>query len=270
MTAMWIWSERCRVADEAAQYRDLLDGVEIQVPGALLPDDSCLAAIARCAGLGLSVTLAPLLPREHVAGKQHARTRIGFHADELEALDTYLGEHGASVDRVLCRVDGGEPPFTAIASRSHSPLRQIGITDWAVEFGDNAPDQQTARAGAALAAIATIPGARLFLEPLVDLDRTMDAPPGLLDRLCNPRPVFHAVRTLNTLLFADPTGWDVTAADTGAGDGLIRLHRGAEWLELDLDPNHPIVRLGQEDATPVRALVIDLEAGTSRVEMSPA
>ncbi len=259
ITAMWIWSSRCRVVDEAAVHRDLLDGVEIQVPNTLLPDDDCLEAIAQCAGLGLSVTLAPLLPHEHVPGKQHARTRIGYHADELAALDTWLGEHGASVDRVLCRVDGGEPPFTAIASRSHPPLRQIGATDWAVEFGDNAPDPQTARAAAALAAIATIPGARLYLEPLVDLDRTMDAPPGLLDRLCNPRPVFHAVRTLNTLLFAESTGWEVTPDDASASADTFSLFRHGERLELDLDPNNPVAHLERDGS-----LLIDLEAATSR------
>ena len=41
-------------------------------------------------------------------------------------------------------------------------------------------------------------------EGLVDLDRTMDVTYGLLDRMHNPRPVFNAVRCLNTILFATP------------------------------------------------------------------
>ena len=43
-------------------------------------------------------------------------------------------------------------------------------------------------------------GCRLFIEPLIDFDRTMDVTYGLLDRLCNPRPAFHALRVLNSVL----------------------------------------------------------------------
>ncbi len=41
---------------------------------------------------------------------------------------------------------------------------------------------------------------RLFLEPLVDMDRTMDVARGLLDTRCNPRPPFEVARCLAALL----------------------------------------------------------------------
>lgn len=208
VTAMWIWSDRCPVVDEVERHRDLLDGVEIQLPGALLPDDACLEAIDRCRDIA-PVTLSPLLPREIVPGKQHARTRFGYHLDELDDLERSLEARDAAVDRVLCRVDATEDPWDAIVPTHDRPAStRIGAIDWAVEFADADPAGQSPRGSAAMMAIACLPGSRLYLEPLVDLDRTMDAPPGLLDRLCNPRPVFHAVRTINTVLFSQPRSWN--------------------------------------------------------------
>jgi hypothetical protein len=49
---------------------------------------------------------------------------------------------------------------------------------------------------------AAVPGSRLFIGPLLDMDRTMDVRHGLLDPLCNPRPVFDALRCLNSVLSA--------------------------------------------------------------------
>lgn len=224
LTSTWIWSARSPVAGEAAAHRTMLDGVEVQFPGGLLPDAACLRDIDAVRGTGLPVTLAPLLPREVVPGKQHARTRIGYHRDELAGLDDHLGAHDAQADRVLCRVDTSQDPWDAIVATTSSPSPgRVGTIDWAVEFEDAGPRRQVGRAVRALAAIATLPGSRLMLEPLVDLDRTMDAPPGLLDRLCNPRPVFHAVRTLNTVLFSKGERWsavDVAVIPGGRTIGL--------------------------------------------------
>jgi hypothetical protein len=220
------------------------------VPSALHPDDACLDAIARCSEVA-PVTLATLLPREIVAGKQHARTRIGYHPDELEALDGYLAERGATVGRVLCRVNAGDDPWAAIGELDALPhLANIGAVDWAVEFLDADTDNQTPRASRAVLAVACHPGTRLFFEPLVDLDRTMDTPPGLLDRLCNPRPVFHAVRTLNTVLFSDPAGWERVVA----ADGAPALRRGGEHVSLSP---------GVTTSDGARE-VLDLEAATIR------
>lgn len=229
VTAFWIWSPQVDLVGAAARHRDLLDGVEIQIPSALVPDAICAAAIAALRDQGVAVTLAPLLPKEIVPGKQHARTRIGYHLDELAALDRDLAALDVRVDRVLCRVDAGQDPWDAIGGEVPE-LTRIGAIDWAVEFADADDEGQTARAAAALLAVACHDDMRVFLEPLVDFDRTMDTPTGLLDRLCNPRPVFHAVRTLNTVLFGDPARWQRD------GDGESRaLRRGSERLEVALE-----------------------------------
>ena len=54
-----------RCSSEATRHRDLLDGVEIQLPNALVPDDACLAAIAPGPGRAVAAGLAraPAAPR---------------------------------------------------------------------------------------------------------------------------------------------------------------------------------------------------------------
>lgn len=244
ITAFWIWSERSKVVEEVHENGNILGGVEIQIPGGLIPDEKCLAAIEQCARV-VPVTLAPLLPREIVPGKQHARTRIGYHTDELVMLNAHLEEHGVSINRVLCRVDAGESPMRAIGNQERAgSLPSIGAIDWAIEFGDGDTAGQLARAVEGLSSIAAHEGARLFLEPLVDLDRTMDTPPGLLDRLCNPRPVFHALRTLNTILFGERGSWTVeTVVDEEGRSALELIGKESRLLIGATDPQGASTRL---------------------------
>lgn len=209
LTATWIWSDRTPVFESASRHRVVLDGVEVQLPGRLTPDAACLRELIRCSTeLSLPVHVAPLLPREMVKGKQHARTRIGYHLDELPELDRFLNEHDATIDRVLCRVHAAESPWDAIAALHGAPgCARIGAVDWAVEFADADERTQANRAAEALFATASLADTRVYMEPLIDLDRTMDAPLGLLDRLCNPREAFHAVRMLNTILHSEDRSW---------------------------------------------------------------
>ena len=87
----------------------------------MLPAEACLEEIRRCAAeWRVPLTLATVLAREVVAGKQHPRTRIGFRAAELAELDRYLGRHGASIDRVVCRADSTRPPFSALTGTARS------------------------------------------------------------------------------------------------------------------------------------------------------
>lgn len=271
LTATWIWSGRSPLVDEAQRNVHVLDCIEVQYPGAILPGDACLLAIRQCAvETGLPVTLSTLLPRETAPGKQHARTRLGYHLDELHALNQRLIECDLRLDGVLCRVDAGQSPWKTIRQAHELPESgQIGAINWGVEFADSDPSGQISRAVESLAAVATFRDSRLYLEPLMDLDRTMDAPFGLLDRLCNPRAVFHAVRTLNTLLYSEPQPWraGATLPITGAAsivlngpvsDILLVLpdKEGAAAVDADLRAFAP-------DAQEIR--VIDLINSTSRL-----
>jgi hypothetical protein len=209
LIASWIWSDRTPIFESASRHRDVLDGVEVQMPGRLIPDAHCLHELIRCSTeLSLPVHVAPLLPREVVEGKQHARARIGYHLDELPELSRFLDEHDATIDRMLCRVDANESPWDAITALHEAPdSPRVRAVDWAVEFADADGKAQSRRAAEALFATASLPDTRVYMEPLIDLDRTMDAPLGLLDRLCNPREAFHAVRLLNTILYGEGRFW---------------------------------------------------------------
>jgi predicted phosphodiesterase len=267
LVATSTWSSRSTIVADAGRGAALLAGVEIQYPGATTPDDACIDAIDAVRGTtGLTVSLAPLLPREIVPGKQHARTRIGFHLDELGPLDEVLAARGSRVDRALCRIDAAQAPWeTMTAAHEMAALGTVGALDWAVEFADRDPVAQVHRAVEALAAAATFDDARVYLEPLIDLDRTMDAPLGLLDRLCNPRPVFHAVRSLNTVLHGRGGQWRMGEARQIEGATSIALQRGAEHLLVVLPGGDGVHLTGADldDHAPGSSArkVIDLERG---------
>jgi hypothetical protein len=139
------------------------------------------------------------------------------------------------VDRVLCGVPADARPWDVIvAARAGQPRRAIGAVDWLVELPGADDAAQLARAAEALFAAAMLDGSRLFFEPLVDLDRTMDVMHGLLDRCCNPRPAYQAVRCLNTVLFAAPETRNPGACPTVPGGRAIEA-RGVnhtDWLLL--------------------------------------
>lgn len=199
----WLWAEPFDLAAAVQPHQEQLDRLELQLLGALWPDERCLQAIHQAeAGSGLPLALCPVIPRERVPGKQHQRTRFGYRPAELAELTQRLAHHQARLSRVICRVDAGASPWETMGQALE--LAYLDTVDWRVEFATTSEQEQANRAAEALFAAALWPGSRLFLEPLIDLDRTMDISYGLLDRLCNPRPVFEVVRCLNTLLFAQP------------------------------------------------------------------
>jgi hypothetical protein len=132
------------------------------------------------------------------------------------------------------------------------------------------------RAAEAVFASAFLPNVRVFLDPLMDLDRTMDVAHGLLDRQCNPRPAFHAARCLNSILFARPeTRIPMQASDVpGARVIAARGASATSWLLLPENPGRTIaVDLRRLIGDPPRARTInffDLATGLSRRIVSDA
>jgi hypothetical protein len=211
VVATWLWHDRLDLAAEITHHEGALDGAEVQVPGVVRPPASCLDSLARAAravGGRVSLTLAPVLPNDVVPGKQLRRTRIGYRVSEVGEVNRALeacGRFDAGAVRVACRVDAASAPWdVARAYLALPPLMCVGGVDWLVALPEAPAAAHAARAAEAVFAAALVPGCRVFLEPLVDLDRTMDTAHGLLDRRCNPRPAFDAVRVLNTILYASP------------------------------------------------------------------
>ena len=170
------------------------DALEVQLPGRTLPREESLR---RLADAGPPLVLAPVLPGQAVAGKQHHRTRIGYRAEELGELGYRLERLGVTAT-AACRLDPSAPwedarQLAEAGERGSGPLQLLAELP-GVDDGANA--NAVARA-LLVAASLDVP---LFFEPLIDMDRTMDAAAGLLDSCCNPRRAFDVARCLAALL----------------------------------------------------------------------
>lgn len=204
VSAISIWGDNENLPEKMQEYSDRADGWEIQIPGTTLPPADCLEVLKECQErTNIPITLSTLIPREIVGGKQHLRTRHGYRLDELAQLNGSLAAASVRIDRVLCRIGADESLWdVAIKARETESHSNIGAIDFAIDLFDSGDEQNCSRSAEALFAMALLPGSRLFFEPLITMDRTMDASEGLLDQLCNPRPTFHVLRCLNTVLFS--------------------------------------------------------------------
>ena len=183
----------------AARKTTEADFIEVQLTNRFFPDSEDLAALAELRRAGVRVALAPLALED--TGKVHLRSRTGYRPRELPRLDDMLTGHSLVLDRAVCMVDSSESVWGDIRAFD-TELRSVGGLDFMVPL--DADDEANALAAAeALFAAATMPGCRVYLDPLQDLDRVTKVVHGLLDRLSNPRPAFHVTRVLNTVLFGE-------------------------------------------------------------------
>ena len=271
VVASWLWSPRVDVPAAVAAHRDALDEAEVVFPGDALPHPDCLAQITALRGQGLPVALSAVQRATPVPPQYHGRTRSGFLVEELPGLDAWLGRHACRVDRVSCRVPEGARAWdVAGALRELGPLANAGAIDLLLDL----PFQdESAHAGAvaeALFAAAALPGTRLWLAPLVDLDRSMDVALGLLDRLSNPHPGLrrgahpqhHPLRpaACRARNLRPRPGWE------GAGGRLLGLRGNGRrlWLSLPAGGGGPAPDTDGMGIAADEALVCyDLVAGTS-------
>ena len=211
-----LWDETLSVKDLVERHKGMADTWEWQLPGMDLPTSSQLDVLRQLQDAGVSQSLSAVVPGEQVPGKQHPRTRTGFRIEDLEELDRTLAQADVGLDRVACRLALSGSPVDALRGirgvTGHEAIRGV---DWQMEL-DGHDDLESAR-WAVMSLLATVGAdeSRLFVGPLVDMDRTMDVCNGLLDSLCNPRPVFHALGCLNTILSAERvTGLEWTESES--------------------------------------------------------
>ncbi|MFP6768965.1 MAG: metallophosphoesterase [Planctomycetaceae bacterium] len=178
-----------------------VDTWEWQLAGTDRPDKEQLAMLNVLDQAGVSQALSAVVPGQSLAGKQHPRTRIGFDVETIAELDRQLVVSGARVDRVLCRLSPAPTLAAAIDEIARlDSLQAIGNIDVQLELLGQDVRSATNQVAESLAAVTRLRGSRLFIDPLIDFDRTMDVRHGLLDPFCNPRPAFHVLRCLNTIL----------------------------------------------------------------------
>ena len=245
----------------AARKATEADFIEVQLTNRFFPDGEDLAALAELRGAGVRVALAPLALED--TGKVHLRSRTGYRPRELPQLDEMLTGHGLVLDRAVCMVDGSESVWSDIRAFD-TRLRSVGGLDFLVPL--DADDEANALAAAeALFAAATMPGCRVYLDPLQDLDRVTKVVHGLLDRLSNPRPAFHVTRVLNTVLFGEgrATG-SYSAVEPGASANIRAIEDGT--CELWLVPENgkpPAAKALRRVSRNERVRLINPVAGTS-------
>ena len=218
-------------------HPDCADSWEVQTAGVPLPTDAQLDLIADCIRR-TPMSLSTIIPGERIAGKQHPRTRLGFRAEELAALNDALATRDLTLDSVLCRL--GENPWAEIQRyRALPALSHIRSVGWLLTLLTRDDNINTRLACEALFAIALLPDARLYIDPPLDLDRTMDVAHGLLNAHCNPRPVFHALRCLQTILYVYQAAWSPQER-VELGTPVLGLRSEETALELVL-PEEPVV-----------------------------
>ena len=203
--------------------RDLVDTWEIQTPGGPWPSLSCLY-LFKSYHRNLRLSLAPVIPGQQITGKQHPRTRVGYRPDEVAQLNRRLQDADTWIEAALCRLDATAPWEDALAWCEVDAPTTMGRLDLLFELPGQSAQDDAVQAAEALFATTLLPRARLFVEPFIDLDRTMDVGRGLLDPLCNPRPVFGVLRYLNALLqrFRVPFAEATSVEGEGATARLIQ------------------------------------------------
>ena len=204
LNAVVILSEEFDILGAMSQVHPRIDGLEIQIVETLYPSDKCIETIKVLQErFDLSVTLSPIVCREVTSGKQFPRFRLGYTPQEIPSLNQFLVGKGVAIDRIICKVNNDESLFNQIQEIAEiTPLSYVSNIDFSLEFSATNDQTNANLAAEGLFLIATMPGSRIYFEPLSDLDRTMDVTYGLLDTLCNPRSASCTLQSLNTIMYS--------------------------------------------------------------------
>ncbi len=264
--ATFLASRIASLPEHIEANRDFVQHWEVQLPGRARPSDDVCAVLNACAKRA-ELSLCPVISNQRVPGKQHARTRIGYHLDELEGLNAILQNAAIHLPRALCHMPSNASPWTFIYLLTERTYSNIDHIDLSLELDAQSDCLNASRIAEATFASACLSGSRLFVAPLVDFDRTMDVAHGLLDTLCNPRAPFHTLRCLNTLLMSPvhPATFTDPAEQIQKNNRLLYLNNAARDLALVL-PARDIFDLNTLEMLPDTNSVRVYHIGTGEAE----
>ena len=240
--ATCLWNPQHNLPAQLSTLDKQIDGLEIQI---LLSQhfNQILKSLFTIQSLpvDLPLTLCPLVVGEIQEGKQHGRTRIGFLHHELPDLNEQLLQADLYINRVCCSVPAEMSPWKLIQLlRAPVACTHIKNIDLLLRLDSLDDLNLSSRLAESLFALLLLPNTRLFVEPLIDLDRTMDITHGLLDTCCNPRTPFHLIRCLNSLLFSkeiDPTQISIESTSHDDFVSMTIQHFATEFTLLLPDTN---------------------------------
>lgn len=238
ITPTSIWSEKFNLLEQIQKHASQIDVWEIQSPGSTWPPQDCVTAIRKCnEESSLPLRLSAVIPGVKSAGKHFPRTRFGFLIQEIEQIDKHLVQENLQIQRLHCLLSESDSWKDLLKVHQMGPFQQVEAIDFSLSFSDD--DLKNANCTAeALLALTLLPNSILYFDPLVDLDRSKDVNHGLIDRVCNPRPAFHVVKCMNTILFSPKIDYTVFKPWQEEQDGIsIRtLQKSKEFFSLLL-PN---------------------------------
>ncbi len=201
LTATVIWGPGAEHPEISRRLADV-DILEIQMAGGIMPNEDEFRAIVAASSTA-KVALAPIVME--ATRTVHRRSRTGYRPGELVQLDKELTNRGMRLDRAVCFVDAmSSSAWHSILEFKQLDLRAIEALDFVLPLGSG-ESIDLAMIAKGILATATVPGSRLVIDPLQELDRTAVVMNGLIDRLSNPTPAFDVVRVLNTVLFSVDT-----------------------------------------------------------------
>ncbi len=216
----------------------LLDAWEVAHTWERLPDlAAAVADTARSAGVALFVSkLRSKDEMERGGEKYYHMINHGFTVDDCEQIAT-LGAT-AGVDGVVFRVAGEMSPWASAAEigplvETHGLQASLHVRMSIGSPGSQQGDE-TWVAGRALEALAATAGNRslyAYLDAFADIDRGYFARQGVVDRLYNPRPAFHALKHMTAALLDSVASGEFRAGD----DSLTLLDESGRRHVLVLD-----------------------------------
>ncbi|MCZ6678731.1 MAG: metallophosphoesterase [Candidatus Poribacteria bacterium] len=206
LQAVAILSDEVDVLKEMRKCHTRVDGLELQMAGTLCPSAECIALIkAVQRQFDLRVSVSSIVSREAKSGKQFPRSRLGYTYRELSLLNESLAESDVKIDRAICKLSNDQPLWDQIWEMAQTPpFSHIPHIDFTLEFSSTDDPTNANLAAEAMFAMILMPASCLYVEPLIDFDRTMDVTHGLLDTLCNPRPASQVLQSVNTILYSQP------------------------------------------------------------------
>lgn len=228
ITARVVWpADQPLVLPDASAPVDEIEVVLLDRTTPTMTDIGELAAVRPGRRLLLST-----LTRRTKAAAELPRWRYGLTIGEASELDGVLSANRVQDLRLLICLDHLDEPGQVIEFMRRHAWRSVDGVDVVTAVRGAGVDEAGRLTESFLTACAG-GSIRFFVDGLTELDRTLDLSAGLLDRACNPRPSFHALRILNSLVHGEQV------ATINREDGEFRVTRGDLSAVISISGERP-------------------------------
>lgn len=237
--ATFLWEPGPALEKRVSAVLDDVDTIEIQVPGDGPPSEEVLVSLRELTrGIDRPVSLCQVTLAQIRSVQMHRRQRFGYKPDALASIEEALQPADDVVDSLVCHIDDRDELWALVDQlQGDEPVTRRAV-DVLVEVGLSGLAEDAWLACEAMVALASVERARIHIDTLMELDRTMDVRGGLLDRMCNPQASFRVLQTLNTVLHGRQLRGAVRAVER-TGFGVAAVFERGRGLRLVLPGVEP-------------------------------